>query len=53
LALAAPSAMVGTPVASEKRIVTGTAGPWNRDALLITAASGDGVKLPSATTPLA
>ena len=45
--------MVGMPVASEKRIVTGTAGPWNRDALLILAASTEGVKLPSATTPLA
>ena len=42
-----------TPVASEKRTVTGTAGPLNREALLILAASGDGVKLPSATTPLA
>ena len=42
LASATPSGMVGTPVASEKRTVTGTAGPLNSEALLSLAASATG-----------
>ena len=53
LALASPSGIVGTPVASEKRTVTGTGSPANRAALLSVAPAALGWKLPSATMPLA
>ena len=48
-----PSGTFGIPVESEKRAVTGIVLPSDRAALLNTAASGDGLNLPSTTTPLA
>lgn len=48
-----PSGMFGTPVASEKRTVTGTVWPSKITARLSAAACGVPTKLPSATTPFA
>ena len=45
--------MSGTPVELENRTVTGTAAPANTLALLMAAAAGVGMKLPSVTMPLA
>ena len=53
LALGSPSGMVGTPVASENRTVTGISPPWNSAAVLSAAPAALGAKLPSATIPLA
>jgi hypothetical protein len=47
------SGMLGTPVPSENRTVTGTAGPLKCAALLSPFASFDGVKVPLTTVPLA
>ena len=53
LATSAPSGTVGIPVASENRTVTGIGLPLNSTARLSPAASGDALKLPSTTMPLA
>ncbi len=53
IASAEPSGTSGMPVPSEKRTVTGIVPPSNSDALLSFAASGEAVKLPSTTMPLA
>ena len=53
LATSAPSGTFGIPVASENRTVAGMGLPLNNTAQLSPAASGDALKLPSTTMPLA
>src|SRR6266567_5959916 len=53
LAALDPSGRFGTPVESENRTVTGIVLPLNSTARLSPAASGDALKLPSTTMPLA
>ncbi len=53
LASLEPSGRLGIPVASENRSVTGIELPLNSTARLSIAASGEALKLPCTTTPLA
>src|SRR5262249_29997179 len=53
LAALPPSGTLGIPLESEKRTVTGIVAPLNNTARLSPADSGDALKLPSTTMPLA
>ena len=53
LASEMPSGIFGSPVASEKRAVSGISFPLKSTALLSAAASGVALKLPSTTMPFA